>query len=224
MSMKVIAECGVNWDDLDQAKAMINKSRWALCDYAKFQLYNKQVIKDSPLRAELTERMLTRKDAYKLFDYGVLIGHPVIFTPMFAKAVDWIEDMGCQLVKIRYNDRHNTKLINRALDVGVPVLISVDRSYKAFYADPSVKLLYCVPAYPAAPEDYQILPEDFSAEAQHEPVFSGVSDHTSGFEVMQRAKVCGAEFCEVHVKMSGTDPIEEKWSKTFEGVGEFLSS
>lgn len=217
--MKVIAECGVNWDDLDQAKAMINRSRWALCDFAKFQIYNKQVIKDSPLRQELTERMLSRKDAYELFDYGVLIGHPVIFTPMFVKAVDWVEDMGCQLIKIRYADRNNTKLINRALDVGVPVLISVDRSYTAFYKDPSVNLLCCMPVYPAAPEDYRLLPEDFS-----EGTFSGVSDHTSGFELMQTAKVCGAKFFECHVKMSGTDPIEERWSKTFEEVGEFLSS
>jgi len=223
--MKVIAECGVNWDDLDQAKAMINKSRWALCDYAKFQLYNKQVIKDSPLRAELTERMLTRKDAYELFDYGIKIGHPAIFTPMFMKAVDWIEDMGCQLIKIRYNDRHNIKLINRALDVGVPVMISVDRRYTAFYKDPSVKLLYCISRYPAQQEEYAITHEDFSTGAYPgAPVFAGVSDHTSGFEVMRRARSSGAAFCECHVKLSGTDPIEEKWSKTFEGVGEFLSS
>ena len=223
--MEIISEIGVNFDSLEQARAMINKSRWALCDYAKFQLYNKQVIKDSPLRAELTERMLTRTDAYELFDYGVRIGQPVIFTPMFAKAVDWIEDLGCQLIKIRYNDRHNIQLINKALDVGVPVLISVDRRYTAFYKDRSVKLLYCVPKYPASPEDYQILREDFSTGAYPgAPVFSGVSDHTSGFEVMQKAKECGAEFCECHVMLSGTEPIEERWSKTFEGVGEFLSS
>lgn len=223
--MEIIAECGVNWDDLDQAKAMINKSRWALCSYAKFQIYNKQVIKDSPLRSELTERMLSRKDAYELFDYGVLIGHPVIFTPMFAKAVDWIADMGCQLIKIRFADRNNTKLINRALDVGVPVLISVDRNYTAFYADPSVKLLYCVPMYPAAPEDYPLTPADFSTGAHPgAQVFSGVSDHTSGFEVMRKALACGATFCECHVKLAGTEPIEERWSKTFEGVGEFLLS
>lgn len=222
---KIIAECGVNWDDLDQAKAMINKSRWALCDYAKFQLYNNNVIRDSPLRAELKERMLTKKDAQELFDYGKKIGQPVIFTPMFMNAVSWIAEMGCPLIKIRHADSNNERLINRALEVGVPVLISADRNYTAFYADPQIKLLYCVPKYPASPDDYQILLEDFTTGAYPgAPIFSGVSDHTSGFEVMQRAKECGAEFCEVHVKLSGTDPIEEKWSKTFEGVGEFLLS
>jgi len=170
--MKIIAECGVNWDDLDQAKAMINKSRWALCDYAKFQLYNKQVIKNSPLRKELTERMLTKKDAQELFDYGKKIEQPVFFTPMFMEAVDWIADMGCPLIKIRHADSKNERLINHALEVGVPVLLSTDDHYVGIkYAQrfynievqyvPLVELLYCVPKYPASPDDYELIPEQF---------------------------------------------------------------
>jgi len=223
--MKIIAECGVNWDDLNQAKAMINKSRWALCDYAKFQLYNKSAIKDSPLRKELNKRMLSRKDAQELFDYGKKIGQPVIFTPMFMNAVEWIADMGCELIKIRYKDNCKIQLINKALGVGVPVLISADRHYIAYYRNPKVKLLYCVPEYPASPDDYQITTADFTT-GKHPgaQIFSGVSDHSSGFEVMQRAKECKAEFCEVHVMLSGTQPIDEAVSKTFEGVGEFLLS
>lgn len=215
---------------------MINKSRWALCDYAKFQLYNNNVIKDSPLRSELKERMLTKKDAQELFDYGKKIGHPVIFTPMFPRAVDWIADMGCPLIKIRHADSKNERLINHALEVGVPVLLSTDDHYVGIkYAQqlysievrhvPRVELLYCVPKYPASPDDYELIPEQFTIGAYPgAPIFSGVSDHTSGFEVMQRAKECGAEFCEVHVKLSGTQPIDDAVSKTFEGVGEFLSS
>ncbi len=234
--MKVIAECGVNWDDLNQAKAMINKSRWALCDYAKFQIYNNNVIRDSPLRAELKKRMLTKKDAQELFDYGEKIGQPVIFTPMFPRAVDWIAEMGCPLIKIRYADNYNIKLVNRALEVGVPVLISTDDHYTGIkYVQqlysievryvPQVQLLYCVPKYPASPDDYDFTPQHFTIGAYPgAPIFAGVSDHTSGFEVLTRAKTCGAAFCEVHVKLSGTDPIEEKWSKTFEEVGEFLLS
>ncbi len=169
--------------------------------------------------------MLSRDDAYELFDYGIRVGHHVIFTPMFTKAVDYIEDLRCELVKIRYADRHNHRLINRALDVGVPVLISVDRSYNAFYTDPQVKLLYCVPKYPAAIKDYQFTPEDFSTGAHPgATVFSGVSDHTKDNFIMALARTYGAEFCECHVMLSGTEPIEKDWSKTFEEVGEFLSS
>jgi sialic acid synthase SpsE len=223
--MQIIAECGVNWDDLKQAKRMINKSRWALCNYAKFQLYNNNVIRDSPLRAELKERMLTKKDAQELFDYGKKIGHPVIFTPMFPRAVDWIAEMKVPMIKIRYSDRHNIALISKALDVGVPVTISSDRNYPTtFYREP-VKRLYCVQKYPASPDDYAFIPEDFTVGAYPgAPIFSGVSDHTSGFEVMQRAKECGADFCEVHVKLSGTDPIEAAWSKTFEELGEWIAN
>jgi sialic acid synthase SpsE len=221
--MNIIAECGVNWDNLDQAFEMIEKSKEAGCAYTKFQLYDEQVIKDSPLQVELTERMLTRKDAAELFDHGTKIGQPVIFTPMFVEAVDWIADMGCPLVKIRYNDRHNIMLINSALDVGVPVLMSVDQRHTAFYKDPAVKLLYCVPKYPASPKDYEFVSADFSTGAYPgAPIFAGVSDHTKDNFIMALARLYGAEFCECHVMLSGTEPIEADWSKTFEGVGEFL--
>jgi sialic acid synthase SpsE len=219
--MKVIAECGVNWDDLKQAKVMINKSRWALCDYAKFQLYNNNVIRDHPLRAELKDRMLSKKDAQELFDYGKKIGQPVFFTPMFLDAIDWIVDIGAPMIKIRYADRYNTKLVNRAKETGTQVLMSADRDFKDLYLDShaQTKFLYCVSRYPADPKDYVLTPIDFSAR-----LFSGVSDHTSGFEVMRKALDCGAEFYEAHMMLSDTQPIEERWSKTFEGVGEFLAS
>lgn len=223
--MEIIAECGVNWDDLKQAKAMINKSRWALCDYAKFQLYNNKVIKHSPLQEELKERMLTKKDAQELFDYGKKIGQPVIFTPMFMKAVDWIADMGCPMIKIRFDHREFLALVYRAIKVGVPVLISADRDYLNPYPYMDVKLLYCVPKYPALDQEYTFNHADFDRGLYPgAPVFSGVSDHSKGLEVMARAKECGAEFCEVHVMLEGTHPIDEAVSKTFEGVGEFLLS
>jgi len=197
--MNIIAECGVNFDNISQAFAMIEKSKESGCAYTKFQLYDESVIKDSPLQAKLRKRMITRD-------------------------VDWIEDLGCKLIKIRYNDRQNIELINRALDVGVPVMISIDRQYTAFYKDRSIKLLYCVPKYPAAPEDYQFAPEDFSTGAYHgAPIFSGVSDHTKGVEILGRAKACGAEFCECHAMIEGTQPIEAAWSKTFEELREWIA-
>jgi len=82
-----------------------------------------------------------------------------------------------------------------------------------------------VPKYPASPDDYAFIPEDFTTGTYPgAPVFAGVSDHTSGFEVMQKALECGADFCEVHTMLSGTEPLEAAWSKTFEEVGEFLLS
>lgn len=223
--MNIIAECGVNFDNIDQAFEMIGKSKESGCAYTKFQLFNETVIKDSPLRAELKKRMITREVAELLVEEGEADGQSVFFTPMFLDAVDWIADMSCPFVKIRYNDRHNIPLINRALDVGVPVLISVDRRYTAFYTDPSVKLLYCVPKYPASPEDYHIVPEDFSTGAHPgAPVFSGVSDHTKGIEILGRANACEAEFCECHVMLEGTEPIEKDWSKTFEEMITFQQS
>lgn len=221
--MYIVAEIGVNWSDLDQAKLMIEKSKESGCSYAKFQLYDENVIQGSPLRAELEKRMLSREDAQALFDFGESIGQPVFFSTMYLDAVDCIAEIGAPMIKIRYKDRYNFPLINKSLDVGVPVLISADHRYLNYCQDPRVKLLYCVPKYPAAPEDYHIVPEDFSTGTHIcAPVFAGVSDHTKRLEVMRKAQECGAEFCEVHVMTEGTHPIDEAVSKTFEEVKQWI--
>jgi sialic acid synthase SpsE len=219
--MEIIAECGVNFDTVDQAFEMIEKSMEAGCSYAKFQLYDESVIKDSPLQAELWKRMIKREFAEKLFDAGKDIGQPVIFTPMFPEAVDWIIDMGCPLIKIRFADRYNIELVNRAKETGKPVLMSVDRDFKDLYlaSHAQTMFMYCVPKYPADVRDYVLSPIDFSAR-----LFAGVSDHTKGTAVMARALECGAAFCEVHVMLEGTHPIEEQWSKTFDEVRTFQQS
>jgi len=223
--MKIIAECGVNFNSLEQAFEMIEKSKEAGCAYTKFQLYDESVIKDSPLQAELRKRMITRQVAELLVEEGEADGQPVFFTPMFLDAIDWVAEMGCPLIKIRYKDRYNIKLINSALEVGVPVLVSADRHYVAYWRNPQIKLLYCVPKYPASLNDYAFIQEDFTTGAHPgAPVFAGVSDHTKDNFIMAMTRVYGAEFCEVHVMIEGTHPTEEAWSKTFEGVGEFLLS
>jgi len=236
--VKVIAECGVNFNSLEQAFEMIEKSKEAGCAYTKFQLYDESVIKDSPLQADLRKRMITRQVAELLVEEGEADGQPVIFTPMFLEAVDWIAEMGCPLIKIRLKDHANVEIGTRAQATGIPILTSISSSYINDYLtmhpetthsyndeQQQIRFLYCVGSYPAHPDTYRFLPSDFiGSKRPGSHIIAGVSDHTSGFEVMQKAKEYGAEFCEVHVKLSGTDPIEEKWSKTFEGVGEFLLS
>jgi sialic acid synthase SpsE len=217
--MEIVAECGVNFDTVDQAFDMIEKSMEAGCSYAKFQLYDESVIKDSPLQAELRKRMITREFAESLFAEGEDIGQPVIFTPMFIDAIDWIAEMGCKLIKIRFADRHNVPLIYRAKEVGKPVLMSIDRSFMNLYRDSQIMFMYCVPKYPADVRDYVLSPMDFNSR-----LFAGVSDHTKGTAVMARALECRAAFCEVHVMLEGTHPIEEKWSKTFGEVSKFQQS
>ncbi|MCK4528709.1 N-acetylneuraminate synthase family protein [candidate division WOR-3 bacterium] len=236
--MKVIAECGVNFDTVDQAFDMIEKSMDAGCAYTKFQLYDDSVIKDSPLQAELRKRMITREFAEKLFDAGKDIGQPVIFTPMFLDAIDWIADMKVPMIKIRLADQANVEIGTRAQATGIPILSSIPAAYINDYLtmhpettrsyndeQQQIRFLYCVGSYPAHPDTYRFIPSDFiGSKRPGSHIIAGVSDHTKGPEVMARALECGAAFCEVHVMLEGTHPIEEKWSKTFEEVRTFQQS
>lgn len=216
---EIVAECGVNWKTIEDAKEMIKQSKLVHATYTKFQLYNDEVIKNNPLYGVLKRRMLTKKDAKELFEYGKEIGQSVFFTPMFLEAVYWLEEIGAtELIKIRYFDRYEYSIIEKALKTAKRVIMSVDKLYRINpdLITPNIlkiDFLWCVPKYPATDNDYTFKCMDFD-------FFAGVSDHTKGLNVAKRMLKCRGRVLEKHVMLSGTHPIEELWSATFEKLGE----
>ena len=104
--MKIIAECAINWDTLEEAKLMISKCKDLGLFAAKFQLYNEESlegIEDPKVKEYCLKRMLSFGQAHELFNYGKSIGQEVFFTPSFEKAVDWCEEIGVNYYKIRLN-------------------------------------------------------------------------------------------------------------------------
>lgn len=230
--MKIIAECGVNFNSPEEAWKMIEKSKEAGCAYTKFQLYDETVIKDSPLRGELQKRMITREFAELLVEEGEADGQPVFFSTMFPEAVDWVAKIGVPFIKIRLADQSDVEIGTRANATGIPILSSISAEYINNYltlhpetmhsyndSHQQTKFLYCVGSYPAHPDTYRFLPSDFiGSKRPGAHIIAGVSDHTKGNEIMDRSLQAGAEFCEVHVMLEGTHPIDEAVSKTFEEV------
>ena len=215
---KIVAECGVNWRTKEEAFEMIKQCKVCGLSHAKFQIFNEETIKDSPLKKELTPLILTIVDIQELYEYGKEIGQSVFFTPMFLEAVYWLEEIGAtEIIKIRYSDRYEYPLIEKALKTAKRVIMSVDKRYRM---SPDLTLnilkidfLLCVPKYPAADKDYNFKCMDFD-------FFAGISDHTKGLDVAKRMLKCRGQLLEKHVMLPGTHPIEEKWSVTFEKLGE----
>jgi sialic acid synthase SpsE len=157
----VVAEIGVNWEKpdypLDVAQQMIFASKEAGAWGVKFQLFNEDVIKESPLRSRLQKLILTEQNVADLHEHASRLGLKFVLTPMYLEAVN-IANKYADAIKIRFKDNENKPLIDKAMDTGKPVLISLQKlpidpmlAYNA-----RVFMMYCIPKYPPEPEDFNL--------------------------------------------------------------------
>ena len=216
--IKIIAECGCNWDSIEQAKEMIRRSKEVGCFLSKFQLFTK---KEAP---NLPEHLyLTFEQAKDLFNYGKSIKQEVFFTPMYLEAVDFLEnELNVKYYKIRNKDLYNFELIKKAYSTTKPIFISLE--YHTFHSYSSrADLIVCiklgvVPKYPAKFEDYS-----FSFRHGYMWACEGLSDHTPDTNLLESCLWHGKyEYFEKHLKLEGTKPLEDKWSISFRELEEVL--
>ena len=202
--VRVIAECGCNWEgSLLTAMRMIQKAKDVGCWAAKFQLFNLEQAKQVNLPTNL---ILREFGAKTLLKFGRDIGIEVFFTPMYLEAVDILERIGIRFYKIRHADSANGDILNKFENILSPKFVSL--SFRRWLPLHNLYYLKCVPKYPAKQEDYY---EVFGCIDTN---FDGVSDHTGNVELLYLFKDI-FDFWEIHVKLDGTTPIEDKWSVSF---------
>ena len=198
---------GCNWNNLDEAKAMIDKCAEHGFKFAKFQLFKDE-------GQGLPEHLyLTEGQAQMLFDYGKALNVEVFFTCMFAEAVDWCERIGVGRYKIRYMDRNNQGILKKVLDTKKPYFISMNLEDNPLfgYGYEQRKVLFCQPYYPCGIGDYV-----FNSSI----IFDGISDHTKDLELLKLAldthNTNPFKYWEKHMKLDSVNRLEDMWSVTFE--------
>jgi len=223
--LKIIAEAGCNWTTMEEAKQFIDESKklglWA----TKFQLFDKDLIRDNPNFLILQDLILDLEDVNELFLYGQDIGQEVFFTPMYYNAIEICEQIGVHYYKIRYADRNNVDLLNPIALTGKPTFLSCDQSYLNWDILKNMKVdkdyprfLYCVPKYPAVYNDYL---RNMPTQSQMR-MFAGISDHTSDLRLLEEAIWHGVLYFEKHLMLDGTEPLEKEWSVSFSELKEVL--
>jgi len=209
--IRMIAECGVNWSTMEEAKRMIDECKRLNLFAAKFQCYNRTNIIGNKNYEFLKSIIIDEYKARELFEYGQSIGQEVFFTPMNTEAVLFLQEIGVNYYKVRYNDRYDSNICKHTHDSRKPVFISVDYYELHDYSKEELKKLrliplYCVPKYPAQVEDYK----EFT---------NGISDHTSDLillkECLKLGNLCKTEYWEKHVCLT-KDCLEADWSVTFD--------
>jgi sialic acid synthase SpsE len=177
--MKVIAEIGVNWRNLDEADKMIKGAAEAGADIAKFQVYKTAGF---PVGSQLYDIALTQQDiAYLFYRCG---SHGIEFaaTPMYPEAVALLDPF-VKRWKIRHLDRNNEDILSLCRATGKEMLISGEN-------------LYCVPEYPPQNAPIDKIPG----------TFCGVSSHYPDVNVVEKWAKQGLDYLEVHVKRDNYDP------------------
>ena len=216
--MKVIAECGCNWRSLEEAFRMIEKASEVGCWAAKFQAFSKEYCWDNNLPVYLS---LDYIDVKGLFGYGKKVGIEVFFTPFDVERVQWCEDIGVSLYKIRFADKND-------LDIGQSIA-KKDKNYLIscqgwddhvhWNINQETRLL-CVPKYPASSFDYcQYNLGDFHGISDHTPDMKMYSHY---LELFKDKPIWKKNFYwEKHVCLD-KNCLEAEWSVTFEELAEVL--
>lgn len=218
----IVAEIGVNFGDMREAEMMIGFAKRAGADAVKFQVYSKENLYKAypggdvlrnPECEQLRKIVLDKDKLQHLKRVADECGIEFFATPMFTEAVDWLNNLEVERFKIRYADRHNTALINKALDTGKQVIISCDFEYHTSQLGyGNIAKMFCVPEYPP---DKVWMPRTFS-------VFTGYSNHFPLIGPPLAAAARGAKILEVHVKQEGTVPTDDAVSITFGELTELV--
>ncbi len=214
--MIIILENAINYNTLEEAMEMIQKgkeitTKTGVKTMSKFQRYNKDnllQVEDLEVREYCRKRMLSKEDAWDLFDYGKSIGQEVFFTPMY-DCIAELEEMGIEYYKIRHFDRLNWELQLPIVKSMKPTFISMnskeDYRYIMKYANTFIPL-YCVPSYPAKIEDYPYI-------LGH---YQGYSDHVTDLELLKFSMKNNIEYFERHMCLTKEGCLEAEWASTFE--------
>ncbi|WP_308991777.1 pseudaminic acid synthase [Mariniflexile litorale] len=220
----IIAELSANHGgSLDIAKKTVRAAKRAGADAIKLQTYTADTM---TLNVESEDFMIKQGtawdgqylyDLYKeaslpwewhkdLFDLAKEEGLVCFSSPFDKTAVDFLEALNTPIYKVASFEITDIPLITYMASKQKPMIIStgiaamedIELAVEACKAvgNNDITILKCTSAYPAAPEDANLLTiEDI---AQRFGVNSGLSDHTMGIEAPMIAVALGAKMIEKH--------------------------
>ena len=223
----IIAEMSANHNqDLDQAIKIIKAAKEAGADAIKLQTYTPDTItidcNNDYFR--IKESIWEGKNLYELYCEAYTpwewqpklkkianeLGMDLFSTPFDQSAVDFLEDMDVPAYKIASFEITNLPLLRKVARTGKPILFSTGMATLAEIDETvttlrksgceQLALLKCTSAYPAPPEEMNLLTIPHLAETFGAP--SGLSDHTLGCTIAVASIALGACIVEKHLTLS----------------------
>jgi pseudaminic acid synthase len=226
----IIAELSANHNNsLERAEAIVRAAADAGADAVKLQTYTADTL-TIPCDNEyfrIKGTLWEGRTLYDLYQEAYTpwewmphlmalagdLGLDCFSTPFDSSAVDFLEGCGISRYKIASFEAIDISLLQKVAATGKPVIMStgmatlaeIDEAVRTLRANGTddLTLLKCTSAYPAPPEEINLLTIPHLAQAFSCPV--GLSDHTLGSAVAVAAVALGANVIEKHFTLSRAD-------------------
>lgn len=225
-----VAEVSANHNgDLKRAKKIVQAAANSGASAVKFQTYTPETM-TLPIQSfkissdhelwggkglfDLYQQAMTPWEWHpELFSFAREFGLVPFSSPFDHSAVDFLEQLGCEMYKVASLETGDTDLISHISQTGKPIVISTGASTLSEIQDAvnaslsgatrKVSLLVCTSAYPAKPKEAHInristLRNEFGLDV-------GLSDHTLGVGVALGAIALGATIIEKHLTLKRSD-------------------
>jgi N-acetylneuraminate synthase len=229
-NVKFVAEMsGNHGGSLTRALDLVRDAARAGATHFKVQTYKAETItldsKSEPYLVSSSHSLWANKSLYELYQEAAMpyewhseifrlsreLGMVPFSTPFDESAVDFLVDIGVEMIKIASLEIVDLPLIAKAAATGIPLVIStgtatlqevddaVDAARSGGCTD--LTLLVCTSDYPAPPELANLSRIPFLKNRFNCKV--GFSDHTLGISVALTAIALGAELVEKHIREKG---------------------
>lgn len=228
----IIAEMSANHNqDFDRAVKIVEAAREAGADAVKLQTYTSETLTINSDKEHFLISGGTPWDGRSLYDlYGEAsmpwewhaklkgiardLGLDLFSTAYDPTALEFLEDLDVPVHKVASFEMVDIPLIEKIARTGKPLIMSTGMATLGEIEDAvraartagatQIALLKCTSAYPAQPEEMNLLTIPHLADAFHVQV--GISDHTLGIAVPVAAVALGACIIEKHFTLSRDMP------------------
>lgn len=218
----IIAEAGVNHDgSVDRALELVDIAASAGADVVKFQMFRADELVTLGAAAAEYQRARGAQSQHELLrrleltdeEFARVAAHcrarriEFLATPFGVRDVDRLAALGVRAIKIASTDLNNVPLLRRAVETGLPLIVSTGAALademtaavarlRAWGAGDRLVLLHCVSGYPAPLPAANL--RAIAALQEVTGVPCGFSDHTPSTDIAGWAVAAGACVLEKH--------------------------
>ncbi len=245
----IVAEAGVNHNgSVDQALHLVEAAAEAGADVVKFQVFraSRFVSEQAPVaeyqraagatsqRAMLEALELSDAEFERVTAHCAACGVEFLATPFSIDDITRLDSLGVRALKIASTDLNNVPLLERAVAMGVPLIVStgaatrdemqaVVNQLRAWNMVDRLVLLHCVSAYPTPVEAANL-----RAIATLRDTFGvpcGFSDHTTETTIAGWAVAAGACVLEKHFTLDrGAEGPDHALSLEPDGLRAYIAA
>lgn len=169
------------------------------------------------LQCKCSLDMLQAEDIYS---YCSDIGIECIFSCFDEARLRWIDDIGCEYIKIANRMATDLSFLHKVKEYGFKPIISVSKEHQLpffTYEDLFGKeriMLWTVPKYPSGIVDYRLEPIR---------ICEGISDHTNNIHLAIASTAIGANIIEKHIYSRVVDTPDFGSSISIEKLAEMIN-